>query len=121
MRRLTDDQYRNVITDIFGEDIEYAGRFDPVLRPTHGLQVQGVSQIAVSPAGFEQYLVARYDIVWVACVVGKALIDDNTVCVTQGNGRGLGGEALPDQLKEAHPLFSGQLEDFSDVRITHGE
>ena len=55
MRRLTDDQYRNAITDVFGEDIEYAGRFDPVLRPTHGLQVQGVSQIAVSPAGFEQY------------------------------------------------------------------
>lgn len=55
MRRLTDDQYRNAITDIFGEDIEYAGRFDPVLRPTHGLQVQGVSQISVSPAGFEQY------------------------------------------------------------------
>ena len=55
MRRLTDDQYRNAITDIFGEDIEYAGRFDPLLRPTHGLQVQGVSQISVSPAGFEQY------------------------------------------------------------------
>ena len=55
MRRLTDDQYRNAIVDIFGEDIEYAGRFDPVLRPTHGLQVQGVSQISVSPAGFEQY------------------------------------------------------------------
>jgi hypothetical protein len=55
MRRLTDEQYRNAITDIFGEDIEYAGRFDPVLRPTHGLQIQGVSQIAVSPAGFEQY------------------------------------------------------------------
>ncbi len=55
MRRLTDEQYRNAITDIFGEDIQYAGRFDPVLRPTHGLQIQGVSQIAVSPAGFEQY------------------------------------------------------------------
>ena len=55
MRRLTDEQYRNAIADIFGEDIEYAGRFDPVLRPRHGLQIQGVSQIAVSPAGFEQY------------------------------------------------------------------
>ena len=55
MRRLTDEQYRNAITDVFGEDIVYAGRFDPVLRPTHGLQIQGVSQIAVSPAGFEQY------------------------------------------------------------------
>ena len=55
MRRLTDEQYRNAIADIFGEDIEFAGRFDPVLRPRHGLQIQGVSQIAVSPAGFEQY------------------------------------------------------------------
>ena len=55
MRRLTDEQYRNAVADIFGEDIEFAGRFDPVLRPRHGLQIQGVSQIAVSPAGFEQY------------------------------------------------------------------
>ena len=55
MRRLTDEQYRNSIADIFGEDIEFAGRFDPVLRPRHGLQIQNVSQIAVSPAGFEQY------------------------------------------------------------------
>ncbi len=55
MRRLTDEQYRNAIADIFGEDVEFAGRFDPLVRPPHGLQVQGVSQIAVSPAGLEQY------------------------------------------------------------------
>ena len=30
MRRLTDEQYRNAIADIFGEDIEFAGRFDPL-------------------------------------------------------------------------------------------
>jgi len=55
MRRLTEQQYRNAIADIFGEDIQVAGRMDPVLRLPHELQVVGVSRIAVSPAGLEEY------------------------------------------------------------------
>ena len=56
MRRLTEAQYRNAITDIFGPDIQFAGRMDPLVRPSHGLQVAGVSQISVSAAGLEQYV-----------------------------------------------------------------
>ena len=56
MRRLTEGQYRNAIADIFGPDIQFAGRMDPLVRPPHGLQVAGVSQISVSAAGLEQYV-----------------------------------------------------------------
>ena len=55
MRRLTETQYRNAIADIFGTDIQVAGRMDPLVRPPHGLQTSNASTIAVSPAGFEQY------------------------------------------------------------------
>ena len=56
MRRLTEPQYRSAIGDIFGADIQVAGRMDPLVRPPHGLQVSGVSQISVSAAGLEQYV-----------------------------------------------------------------
>ena len=97
MRRLTDEQYRNTIADIFGEDIEFAGRFDPVLRPRHGLQIQGVSQISVSPAGFEQYdkmarVIAaqvvdeRHRALLVGCQSTVATLPDDA-CVTAFFGR----------------------------------
>ena len=56
MRRLTEAQYRNAIADIFGPDIQYAGRLDPLVRPAHGLEVAGVSRISVSAAGLEQFV-----------------------------------------------------------------
>src|SRR5262245_36065283 len=55
MRRLTQEQYRSAIADIFGDDIQIAGRMDPIVRPPHGLQIMDVSRIAVSPAGGEEY------------------------------------------------------------------
>jgi len=55
MRRLTEDQYRNAIADIFGPDIQVAGRFDPIVRPEQGLLAAGTSEISVSPSGFEQF------------------------------------------------------------------
>jgi hypothetical protein len=55
MRRLTQEQYRNAVADIFGDDIQIAGRMDPVVRPMHGLQIMDVSTIGVSRAGGEEY------------------------------------------------------------------
>src|SRR5689334_10088353 len=55
MRRLTQEQYRNAVADVFGEDIQIAGRMDPIMRPPHGLQIMDVSKIAVSRAGGEEY------------------------------------------------------------------
>jgi len=55
MRRLTQDQYRNTIADIFGPDIEVAGRFEPIVRPVHEMIASGARAASLSPAGFEQF------------------------------------------------------------------
>jgi hypothetical protein len=55
VRRLTQEQYRQTIGQLFGPDIKVGGRFEPDLRPENGLIADGSSQVAVTPAGFEQY------------------------------------------------------------------
>lgn len=55
LRRLTEAQYRNAIADIFGPDITVAGRFEPIVRPTHHLIATGAGNSALSPAGLEQF------------------------------------------------------------------
>jgi len=59
MRRLTTEQYYNIVHDIFGSHIQVAGRFDPLVR-THGLFAVGARSAPITPAGFEEfYNVAR--------------------------------------------------------------
>ncbi|MBB5686356.1 DUF1592 domain-containing protein [Sphingobium boeckii] len=55
LRRLTEDQYRNSIADIFGPDIKVAGRFEPIVRPAHELISTGAAASTISPAGLEQF------------------------------------------------------------------
>jgi hypothetical protein len=55
VRRLTQDQYRQAIADIFGPDIKVGGRFEPDIRSANGLIATGASQVAVTPSGLEQY------------------------------------------------------------------
>jgi len=55
MRRLTEAQYRNAIADIFGPDINVAGRFEPIVRPVHEMIASGARAAAISPAGLEQF------------------------------------------------------------------
>ena len=55
MRRLTEAQYRNSIADIFGPDIQVAGRFEPIVRPAHQLIATGAASASISPAGLEQF------------------------------------------------------------------
>src|ERR1700728_4798364 len=55
MYRLTGDQYRNSVTDTFGDDIVLGGYFEPMSRRAHGLLATGSYAISVSPAGAEQY------------------------------------------------------------------
>lgn len=62
MRRLTEAQYRNSIADIFGPDIKVAGRFEPIVRPTHELIASGARDSAISPAGLEQFDAMARDI-----------------------------------------------------------
>ncbi len=54
MRRLTDEQYHNIVTDLFGPDLEVAVRSDPLTR-TDGLLAVGARTAQISPSGFEHY------------------------------------------------------------------
>jgi hypothetical protein len=54
MRRLTEAQYRRAIADVFGSEIEVAGRFEPDNR-REGLIAVGAALVTVTPSGFEQY------------------------------------------------------------------
>ena len=56
MRRLTEDEYKRSIAQIFGADISVPGRFEPPVRES-GLLAIGNSQVVVTPSGFEQDLV----------------------------------------------------------------
>ena len=53
-RRITAAQYRNIITDAFGGDIDLGGYFEPDLR-AEGLLAVGASRVSISASGMEQY------------------------------------------------------------------
>jgi len=54
VQRLTEKQYRQIIADVFGDDIRIVGRFEPVVRK-EGLIEVGTNAATVTPAGFEQF------------------------------------------------------------------
>ncbi len=54
LRRLTESQYRNSISDIFGPDILVQGKFEPDQR-VGGLLAASGSTLSITPAGFEGY------------------------------------------------------------------
>lgn len=53
-RRLTEQQYRNVISDLFGEHIIVSGSFDPILRQD-GLIAIGAGNATISASSFDKY------------------------------------------------------------------
>ena len=54
LRRLTEQEYRNSIADIFGKEIEVRGTFEPTKR-TGGLEAPSSALLSVTPAGFESF------------------------------------------------------------------
>jgi len=54
LRRLTEQQYRNTVRDVFGGNIVVAGRFDPLER-VDGLLAVGASSATITPAALERY------------------------------------------------------------------
>jgi len=50
---------------------------------------------------------------------GKRLINGRAMGVTHREGGRAGGKVLPKKLQQAELLFGGQLEEFSDVGVTH--
>lgn len=54
LRRLTESQYRNSISDIFGPGIAVQGKFEPDRR-IGGLLAASGTTLSITPAGFEGY------------------------------------------------------------------
>lgn len=54
LRRLTESQYRNSISDIFGPNIAVQGKFEPDRR-VGGLLAASGTTLSITPAGFEGY------------------------------------------------------------------
>lgn len=53
-RRITEQQYRNIIADVFGHHIIVAGTFDPILRSDELVAV-GAGSTTISRSSFEKY------------------------------------------------------------------
>jgi hypothetical protein len=54
LRRLTQEEYRHSIADIFGPEIEIRGTFEPTRR-MGGLEATSTGVLSITPAGFESY------------------------------------------------------------------
>lgn len=54
LRRLTEQQYRNVVSDLFGAHIIVSGSFDPILRQD-GLVSIGAGNATISASSFDKY------------------------------------------------------------------
>src|SRR5262249_40838633 len=54
VRRLTAEQYRAIVKDVFGDSIKLGGRFEPDPRQDGLLEV-GTAHVSVSADGMEQY------------------------------------------------------------------
>ncbi len=54
LRRLSEQQYRNSIADIFGSDIAVRGVFEPQIR-VGGLLAASSAVLSITPAGFESF------------------------------------------------------------------
>ena len=54
LRRLTEQEYRNSIADIFGKEIEVRGSFEPAIR-AGGLEAASTAILSVTTVGFESF------------------------------------------------------------------
>ncbi len=61
LRRLTEQEYRNSIADVFGKEIEVRGVFEPTIR-TGGLAAASTTMLSVTPVGFESFSKMANDI-----------------------------------------------------------
>src|ERR1043166_2417064 len=54
LRRLSEQEYRNSIADIFGKDIAVQGMFEPQVR-MGGLVATSTAVLSVTPTGFDSF------------------------------------------------------------------
>ena len=83
LRRLTEQQYRNIIVDLFGPHIVIAGSFDPLL-PRENLIAIGASNATISASSFEKYEKLAYNIA--QQVLDERNRDLYMPCEPAGNG-----------------------------------
>jgi hypothetical protein len=76
-RRLSQEQYRQVISDVFGPTVKVGGRFEPDIR-RDGLLAMGASQVSVTASGLEEYDKIARNVA--AQVVGEANRDTLIPC-----------------------------------------
>jgi hypothetical protein len=92
MRRLTDEQYRNSIADVFGASIKIGGKLDPLMR-TGGLIALGARSAPITPSGLQmidqlaraisdQVVDAAHRDILVGCAPAQAAAFDEA-CATQ--------------------------------------
>jgi len=59
IRRLTEQEYRHIVADVFGTNIKIGGRFEPDIRE-NGLLAVGTAHVSVTETGIDQYdIIAR--------------------------------------------------------------
>ena len=54
VRRISPDQYQQIVSDVFGDNIKLGGRFEPDVR-AGGLLAVGAGKVSVTATGLEQY------------------------------------------------------------------
>jgi hypothetical protein len=128
VRRLSQEQYRNIIADVFGPTVKVGGRFEPDIR-RDGLLAVGASAVSVTASGLEDYdQIARSIASQVvseerrgtlfACKPAKATEPDDA-CAKQFLGdagrllyrRALSSNELKTRVKVAHDA-GAKLKDF---------
>ncbi|MEC8860773.1 MAG: DUF1592 domain-containing protein [Pseudomonadota bacterium] len=81
-RRLTEEQYRQSIADIFGDDIQINARFEPERRE-QGLLALGNATLSMTAAGFEQFFGLSQDIA--AQVLDESRRKQTMICSPANN------------------------------------
>lgn len=80
IRRLTPDQYRAIIAEVFGHAIDPGGRFDPDLRVDDLIEI-GTGRVSVSAEGMAQFDIMARNIA--SQVTGERFRDTMVSCVPQ--------------------------------------
>ncbi len=112
VRRVTETQYRNTIADVFNDNIEIRGRFEPEMRE-EGLLAIGSAKLSVTPSGFEQYFSMGADVA--NAVVSEENRSDLMPCeptAADASDEACARMALADwgQSLLRRPLSEGELE-----------
>ncbi len=50
----------------------------------------------------------------------QTLINHRAMGIAERHDRGIGGEAFPDKFDEPQPFLNRELQNFRNIRITHG-